>query len=240
MKKHHFLSSTLLVLLAYHTAANSNPASTAYVNQQVTQALNNLSVSLQKEINTALAQGNHQDLKTHQIGEHYQGGIIFFVDESRLHGLIAAKQDANNGEGIQWQNGESGEKVVNARANGVGGGKSNTQLIIAQQTIDYQAGIFAALVASNFSVLTDGMTPCSTAATDPAMICYGDWYLPSIYELDLMRINMKGKHQLLPLPYWSSTEASVTESWAEHLGTGEQIIMDKAQATARVRAIRTF
>lgn len=239
MKKNLITVLLLSTTLGFSQAVLANPASTEYVNQHITDAVNNLTAVMQKEINALLTQINNQRIPTHRLGEQYQGGIIFFVDESRLHGLIAATHDANNGEGIQWQNGEAGDKIVNARANGVGGGQSNTRLIIAQQTIDYQQGNFAALVASNFSVSADGSTPCSTTANQN-MACYGDWYLPSIYELDLMRLNLREANQLIPVPYWSSTEASVTEAWVQDFGTGEQRITDKAQANARVRAIRAF
>ena len=239
MKKNLITALVLGTSLSFVQAVEANPASTDYVNQRINEAVSTLNASLQKEVNTLTTQMNAQRIKTHKVGESYQGGNIFFVDESGLHGLIAARHDANEGEGIQWQNGESGEKIVNARANGIGGGAANTRLIIAQQTIDYQAGTFAALVASNYSASSDGNSPCSTDLNQ-AITCYGDWSLPSIYELDLMRRNLGGTNQLLPVPYWSSTEASVTQSWAQHLGTGEQIVMDKSQAIARVRAIRTF
>lgn len=217
----------------------ANPASTDYVNQHIAEAVNSINASMQKELNKVLVELHKQRIKTHQVGEFYQGGVIFYVDESGLHGLIAATKDANNGEGMQWQNGESGEKVINARANGIGGGQSNTRLIIAEQTIDYQAGRFAALAAANYSVLADGKTPCATTVTH-AMACYGDWYLPSIYELDLMRLHLTGVQNLTSAPYWSSTEVSVTEAFVEQSDTGEQVITDKSLTTPRVRAIRAF
>lgn len=67
---------------------------------------------------------------THHIGEEHNGGIIFWVDETGQHGLIASKTDLNNNQGIQWRNGESGNKVTNARADGIYAGESNTKLII--------------------------------------------------------------------------------------------------------------
>lgn len=239
MKKIRNTALLLATTFGFAQPLSANPASTDYVNQHISDAVNSVTAAYKKEINTLLTQINNQRIPTHQVGEQYQGGIIFFVAESHLHGLIAATHDANNGEGIQWQNGEAGEKVVNARANGVGGGQSNTRLIIAQQTIDYQQGSFAALVAANFSVLSDGITPCTTTA-NRSMACFSDWYLPSLYELDLMRLNGATLNPLAPEPYWSSTETSVTQSWIEDFGTGEQRVMDKSQNTPRVRAIRAF
>lgn len=235
MKKNLLTALLFSTSLIYVQTLKANPASTDYVNQRVNDAVSTLNASLQKEVNALVTQINAQRIKTHRVGERYQGGIIFYVDESGLHGLISSLEDAPGGEGIQWQNGDSGEKTVNARANGIGAGAANTRLIIAQQTIDYQAGSFAALVAANFSASSDGTTPCTQA-----LACYGDWYLPSLYELDLMRKTLAGTNQLQPLPYWSSTEASVTQAWAQHLGTGEHTLLDKSESGARVRAIRAF
>lgn len=224
----------LIAGLSFSGTLFAHPASTEYVNQQINHIADNFTASLNSEINKLVTRINRQRIKTHEVGEHYQGGIIFFVDESKMHGLIAAKNDANNGEGIQWKNGESGEKIVNARANGFKGGESNTRLIIAQQTIDYQEGNFAALAAANYSAGDDG-APCETQANHLAT-CYGDWYLPSIYELDLM-----AKSALLSSAfYWSSTEANVTESWAQEGGTRAQMLIDKSISTPHVRAIRAF
>lgn len=244
MKKHVISALLLGVSLSLSqtllAAQNpKNPASTEYVNQHISQAIDSLTGSFQQEFKSILTQMQAQHIQTHQIGEHYQGGIIFFVDESGIHGLIAARQDANNGEGIQWKNGESGEKIVNANGFGIGSGESNTRLIIAQQTIDYQPGNFAALVAANFSVLNDGQTPCATKA-EPSSICYGDWYLPSIYELDLMRLNLGEKGVLGASSYWSSTEHGVSDAWMEEIQTGTQSLSDKANASGLVRAIRAF
>ncbi|WP_182352934.1 hypothetical protein [Legionella sp. PC1000] len=63
---------------------------------------------------------------------------------------------------MQWRNGPSGNKVTNARADGIGAGETNTRVIIAEQTIDNQKGTFAALKAVSFQVLSDGITPCQT------------------------------------------------------------------------------
>ena len=45
------------------------------------------------------------------IGQRYQGGIVFYVDESRQHGLIAATRDLP-GE-YDWQGAkDAGERFV--------------------------------------------------------------------------------------------------------------------------------
>lgn len=190
------------------------------------------------EINGAVIQAklNNQ----HRIGEEYRGGLVFYVDESGEHGLIASKIDVNE-KGIQWRNGAAGNKITNARGDGIGAGETNTRLIIAQQTIDNQNGQFAALMAANFQVLGDGITPCKTPVA-PSFVCYGGWYLPSAYELQLLHSNLHQSNlsSFAPEFYWSSTEASVANAWLQNFSTGEITASSKANTIGRVRAISHF
>ncbi len=172
------------------------------------------------------------DSKTggHFVGENYGGGIVFWVDKTGSHGLIAAKEDQNNG--IQWRNGLSklsvhfgdhGDRVVNSRGDGIGAGQMNTAIIISQLTIDDIAGNFAAKVCANYQ--SEG---------------YGDWYLPSKAELNKM-------YQLKDLiggfeaeMYWSSTEFNVGFAWGQNFsGYGGQFNQNKSSDFA-VRCIRRF
>lgn len=180
--------------------------------------------------------------KRHAIGELYNGGIIFFVDETGQHGLIAAKRDTS--EGVSWRNGDSGNKVTNARADGIGAGESNTRLIIAEQTIDKQPGSFAALEASNYRVLADGLTPCPNPLSAPSidLICYSGWYLPSSFELELLRVNLAypGLSSFSTAYYWSSTEASSKSAYMKSFPDGAAIERDKASIDGHVRPIARF
>ncbi|MDI6734801.1 MAG: hypothetical protein QME42_01185 [bacterium] len=103
------------------------------------------------------------------IGQSYGGGIVFYVYDNGQHGLIAATADQS--AGIQWYNGTY--RVTNAIGDGIGAGKMNTMLIIAMQTNDNTGGNFAAKVCADYSVTVGGIT-------------YGDWYLPSKHELNLL------------------------------------------------------
>ena len=176
----------------------------------------------------------------HHIGEEYHGGLIFYVDETGQHGLIASKIDVG-GQGVQWRNGASGNKVTNARGDGIGSGETNTRLIIAQQTIDNQNGLFAALLATNFQVLEDGVTPCQTPIA-PENLCYGGWYLPSAFELQLLHNNLHQANlsSFAPEFYWSSTEASVANAWLQNFATGEITASSKSNTIGRIRAISHF
>lgn len=228
MKK--IIPTICLSLAVLGVASNlyAHPASTEYVNQRINETVNAL-----------VSQITELRVKPHVIGETYQGGVIFFVDDTGLHGLIAAKRDANEGLGVQWKNGETGEKVTNAKASGIGAGAVNTKLIIAEQTDDFQEGNFAALSAASYSVSADGETPCSMDYS-VSQICYSDWSLPSIYELDLMHRNLGEKGGFAASSYWSSTELGVNEAWLKDMQTGVQSLSDKANALGLVRAIRLF
>ncbi|HAU0949059.1 TPA: DUF1566 domain-containing protein [Legionella pneumophila] len=176
----------------------------------------------------------------HYVGESYHGGIVFWVDESKQHGLIASKIDVTD-EGIQWRNGASGNKITNARGDGIGSGETNTRLIIASQTIDNQKGRFAALMASQFQIQADGITPCKTPIANQS-VCYGGWYLPSAFELQLMHTNLQkgNRASFVPDFYWTSTEATASNAWLINFSTGELSASDKASTMGRVRAVARF
>lgn len=192
--------------------------------------------------NDVAALKNQPDTNTsHHPGELYRGGIVFWVDDIGQHGLIASVNDLNNQQGIQWRNGNAGNKITNARGDGLYAGETNTRLIIAQQTIDNQNGQFAALIAANYQVLADGITPCKTPVNE-GQICYGGWYLPSAFELQLLHKNLQGNNQTFFAPefYWSSTEASVSNAWLQNFGSGEILSSSKSSTLGRVRAISRF
>ncbi|MFO3037072.1 collagen-like protein [Legionella pneumophila serogroup 1] len=56
-----------------------------------------------------ISDGEIRTTLSHHIGEEYNGGIVFWVDQTGQHGLIASKTDLNNNEGItmaqrrEWQ-----------------------------------------------------------------------------------------------------------------------------------------
>ena len=157
----------------------------------------------------------------HYIGESYGGGIVFWVDTTKQHGLIAAKADQSTG--LRWYNGTF--RVTNATGDGVGAGKMNTSLIIAMQTNDNTAGSFAALLCANLVITSGGVD-------------YGDWYLPSKYELNLMFLQKTAIGIFAPSKYWSSTEVMVF-AWNQLFSTGLTDFGSKGNADY-VRAVRAF
>lgn len=220
LKQVHF--SIGLFMFGFCTHIFASPASTDYVKAAVD--------TLRNEFHSIV---NQLPIITPQLGEIYQGGIVFWVDASKQHGLVASIYDLTASQGISWRNGESGDRMVNAKGKGLGAGASNTRLIIAQQTIDDQQGQFAALLAENYEAQADG-SPC-TDSMSTGSLCYSGWYLPSIYELFLLQSQLNLSHGL----YWSSTENSETEAWLLDFASKEARIEEKS-VTALVRAIHAF
>ena len=166
------------------------------------------------------------------IGDTYQGGIIFYLDASGCHGLIAAPGDQSTG--IRWYAGTYG--FTQAKGDGIYAGKANTSIIIAAQVAIGDDGDNYAARLCNELIISEGGT------------AYGDWYLPSKYELNLMYENI-GQGNALGLGnvgnfsssfYWSSTEVDIVVAWFQSFSNGNQSAgLGKANAYY-VRAVRAF
>ncbi|MEI8049387.1 MAG: DUF1566 domain-containing protein, partial [Bacteroidota bacterium] len=156
------------------------------------------------------------------IGQSYQGGIIFWLDATGQHGLIAATTDQSTG--IQWYNGTY--RYTGTTSDGLYAGEMNTTLIIATQMADNQTGNFAAKVCADYSVTVSGVT-------------YGDWYLPSKYELNLLYAQKTAVGGFTDVSYWSSTESSNGLAWGHDFDSGGPGTINK-NVTDKVRAIRAF
>ena len=165
------------------------------------------------------------------IGDTYQGGIIFYLDASGCHGLIAAPGDQSTG--IRWYAGTFG--FTQAKGDGIYAGKANTSIIIAAQVaIGDDVNNYAARLCNELIIFEGGTA-------------YGDWYLPSKYELNLMYENI-GQGNALGLGnvgnfsssfYWSSTEVDSNPAWSQFFNNGDQFGPNKNEA-ADVRAVRAF
>jgi hypothetical protein len=102
----------------------------------------------------------------------------------------------------------------------------NTAMIVATQMADDQTGNFAAKVCADYSVTVGGVT-------------YGDWYLPSKYELNLLYAQRVAVGGFASATYWSSTEYHSTNAFVFYFGTGGTDYYSKA-IFYRVRAVRAF
>ncbi len=162
-----------------------------------------------------------------KIGDKCHGGIVFYVDESGKHGLVASPNDLGF---FSWSDIDEKETllITGATGNGVGAGAANTKQIIAVQG----AGRYAAMAARNY----DGGG-------------YSDWYLPSINELFLL---LQQREIIGGFPveiidplypdfnfYYSSTEHSDIDAWVISFPDGVLALNYKRFGSV-VRAIRAF
>jgi hypothetical protein len=162
---------------------------------------------------------------THYIGESYGGGKVFYVYDNGKHGLIAATSDQSTG--IRWYGGSNTN--TRARGDGVGAGLKNTAIIIANQgAVDGSA--FAATVCNEYSV---------TETVGGITTIYGDWYLPSKHELNLLYLQKTVVGGFENNYYWSSTEGVDYNAWFQYFYNGSQNSGSKGNILY-VRAIRAF
>jgi hypothetical protein len=159
------------------------------------------------------------------IGQNYQGGIIFWLDATGQHGLIAATAD--QGTNIAWHNGV--DKSTGTRGDGLYAGEMNTVISIVMQKNDNPEGSFAAQVCADYSVTADG-------------VVYGDWYLPSFYELKLLHAQKDIVGGFNTGNYWSSTERDTQLAMYQNFNPagGHASGALKNYASFSARAIRSF
>ena len=91
---------------------------------------------------------------------------------------------------------------------------------------DNQTGNFAAKVCADYSVTVGGVT-------------YGDWYLPSKYELNLLYLQKTAVGGFASAYYWSSGENGSHIAWLQTFANGSQTTSSKG-SPYYVRAIRAF
>jgi len=156
-------------------------------------------------------------------------GKIFFVDYYDQYAgfdyLEAAPKSCEEVNAIKWSSNTAvfvtGEDGWAARA--VGKGQINTTAIMAAIPIP--------IVDAPAAAYADGLT------------CGGksDWFLGSLGEMKLMFDNLQGDGELIPGPYWSSSEVDFAHSvWVQYFDSGTQGDSQKANGRAFVRPVRSF
>ena len=149
------------------------------------------------------------------IGEAFGGGIVFYLDSTKVHGLIMPPADQSTS--AQWgffkeQIGANGKKI--------GDGKQNTDMISKTSTDkSIAANICSSLKLNGFS----------------------DWVLPSIEELKPMYYNFKAKAlgNFSSTQYWSSSETDFNNAWMMNFGLGVSTENNVIQRYC-IRAVRYF
>jgi len=154
------------------------------------------------------------------IGQSYQGGLIFYLDATKKHGLICAPTDQSGG--ASW--GCSGTSITNSNGTSTGTGQANTSAIVSGcATIGIAAKICNDLILGGYS----------------------DWYLPSRFELGFVYSNLVAKglggfqSNNNYYYFWSSSQYTSTDSYLQSFSNGYTYITSK-NSSFRVRAIRTF
>jgi hypothetical protein len=198
----------------------------------------------------------------HKLGDEYGGGIVFYVYDEGQHGLIAAKADLLGGQYgtdpyFQWfyvlQYCPDGCFYIyvptGALGDGLGAGKINTSLIVASQSsCDVTVGFLTSTYGNyNFPLPDFAAKACvAYSAADGKAITYGNWYLPSKYELNLLYLSQENiaTLNLSQDYYWSSTEHDEQNAWYQDFTDGTQYYFpdgsSKVNVTALVRPIRAF
>jgi hypothetical protein len=162
---------------------------------------------------TIIAFTQEKEVKAHFIGEKFGGGIIYYIDETGRHGLIAALSDQS--DGVRW--GRSHKRVG---ATNINDGQPNTKLIV-ESCEDYTA----ADVCDKYEYNE-----------------FDDWYLPSLYELQLIYENRMKVDGLTTADYCSSSEATkgTNDCWAIHFGKNGKNFMYNKSFHYSVRPVRKF
>jgi len=151
------------------------------------------------------------------IGQQFGGGIIFYIDGTGNHGLIASPTDQS--VGAQWGCYPTSTKETSIA---IGKGKANTKAIVNECS---ETGI-AARICDN--LVLNG---------------YSDWFLPSKDELNQIFLNKNFIGGFANGYYWSSSEniskSTSNYTWNQFFGTGGQGYATK-NTKCCVRAIRAF
>jgi hypothetical protein len=154
------------------------------------------------------------------VGDTGPGGGIVFYDKGNAAGGWQYLEMDLTLRTAEWLN--PAQYPVGASGTGVGDGLVNTNGIVAAGG----AGSYAATVCSD--LVAGGKS---------------DWYLPSKDELDAIYTDLKlaGLGGLTSEVYWSSTEASFSDAWAQDLGAGTSTQNTIGQTTShRFVAVRQF
>jgi len=153
------------------------------------------------------------------LGKSYEGGLIFYIDSTGMHGFIAAP--FNQSAGIQWYNGTF--VVTGATGRSIGTGQTNTNSIVAAQG----EGNYAAKLCYDLEL--NG---------------YSDWFLPPDdvwvwIHANLAYNNLGGF--VYNSTFWSSSEISSENAYCYEMNYREGITHSRPKSDKYyVRAIRAF
>jgi len=147
-----------------------------------------------------------------ELGDRFEGGIVFFLNPVKNYGLIVAAKD--QAKDVQWgKNGEYG-------ASNMDDGRENVKLLKKDKKFDQ----FAAYV-------------CDTSKLGG----YDDWYLPAINELEKIHQQRDIIGTFAMKDYCSSTEYGIRDSWNVHFRPHNRVVFYYNKVDVyNVRCVRRF
>ena len=166
---------------------------------------------------------------THYVGELFGGGIVFWVDNTGQHGLIASLVDISTN--AAWSNIEN--VLIGPSAQSTWNGQGNSTAIMGQS--GHTAS--AAKLCDNYTNVN----------YDTGI--YSDWYFLAIDQLSLiyharyiLNKNIEGvagANIFTNSIYWSSTELDSSNAYCMYFNGGTQGSYYKS-GPGHVRAVRAF
>ncbi len=166
---------------------------------------------------------NGYNYLTAAVGQRSRGGTIACLNGSFLN-LVAAVVD--NSVSIQW-----GGQGTPTNATSLFDGATNTTLIVGTlgASTAYTAGL-----CEQYRVDSQGNSPCVSGNA-----CYSDWFLPALDQLDCLWVNQSAITGFSNDSYWTSTEFSANNAYAENFLNGTQSSTPKS-TNFRVRCVRSL
>ena len=182
-------------------------------------------------------------LRLKTIGDTAYGGVIFYIDDTREHGLVCTPENLPMGmwdKNCVKSNGQYAPVITGAQSTEIGTGRANTQIIY----------------------------PIVSGAALQCFILYGvggyyDWFLPSKDELNELCKQFHHIPKLSAGIYWSSSEneneiivtnpdgstfaQSIQQAWAQEFPSGRYPAADEPKVgwgtknrTYNIRPVRKF
>lgn len=140
------------------------------------------------------------------LGDLYQGGVVFRLDETKRHGLIVALNQGSNAlySSASPVTATTAQNRLYAQGNGIGAGKNNTTTMTTSQSVSaLTSGVSVGpgAMSRNAHATTGADGACdlpvanatggvagNVTLSNTSTNCVGGWYLPSVHEMFLLRL----------------------------------------------------
>jgi hypothetical protein len=172
---------------------------------------------------------NAEEVSYYEVGDVGFGGVIFYVDESGLHGLACTIADQS--KGAKW-----GNKDIVIKHERLSEDFNTTNAIFGETGKNKNTrAAYAAKICRKLKTKMDGTK-------------YKDWRLPTIDELAILYKNRElvnntakvyGGEAFVNTYYWSGSEFDYTRAWVYYFDTGQKSSHYK-NYRYHVRAVREF